>query len=79
MVNKLFFSLAMGLLLVGMLASMAAPVPTRAGGRTASTPTLTPTPLPPAKVGSNSQLAIGALVLVVIILFGVGLSFWKKK
>jgi hypothetical protein len=79
MARKLLLCLAISMLLVSLLAALAAPAPVLAGGRTVSTPTVTPTPLPPAKVGSNAQLAIGALVLVVIILFGIGLSFWKKK
>ena len=79
MVKRLLLWLAIGSILAATLALLAAPSPTYAGGRAASTPTVTPTPLPPAKVGSNAHLAIGALVLVVIILFGVGLNFRRKK
>lgn len=42
-------------------------------------PTPTPLPIPPARVGSNASLAIGALLLVVIILFGVLLNIKRKK
>ena len=79
MAFKSILWLALLALLAGMLAAGLAPAPALAFGRTA--PALTPTPLPivPAKVGSNAHLAIGALVLVLIILFGVALNLRRKK
>jgi hypothetical protein len=80
MIKKSMLWLAVGMVLVAALAALVAPVPVQAGGRAATvTPAITPTPIPPAKVGSNAHLAVGALVLVVIILFGVGLNFRRKK
>jgi len=79
MIKKLFLWLVVLSVLTVALAALEAPVPAFAGGRAASTPTITPTPLPPAKVGSNAHLAVGALVLVVIILLGVALNLWRKK
>ncbi len=79
MVKKWPLWLVIGAIVVAMLIVISAPGSAYAGGRTAQTPTVTPTPLPAAKIGSNAHLAIGALVLVVIILFGVGLNFWRKK
>jgi hypothetical protein len=80
MIKKVFLCLVIGMFLAVTLAVLAAPAPVYAEKRAVTlTPTLIPTPIPPVKVGSNAPLAIGALVLVVIILFGVGLNFRKKK
>jgi hypothetical protein len=79
MAKKLLLWLVVGAVLAAALAVLAAPAPAYAGDQTAATPTITPAPLTPAKVGSNAHLAIGALVLVVIILLGVGLNFRRKK
>jgi len=75
MAKKLLLWLAVG----AVLAAMAVPAPAYAGDQPAATPTNTPAPLTPAKVGSNAHLAIGALVLVVIILLGVGVNFRRRK
>jgi hypothetical protein len=80
MAKKLVLWLAVGAVLAAVLAAaLAAPAPAYADDQSAATPTITPAPLTPAKVGSNAHLAIGALVLVVIILLGVGLNFRRKK
>jgi hypothetical protein len=47
--------------------------------RAAPAPTPTPLPILPAKVGSNAHLALGALALVLIILFGVALNLRGKN
>lgn len=57
----------------------AAPIMVSAGWHAVPTPTVTLTPLTPAKVGSNAHLAISALVLVLIILAGVALNIRRKK
>jgi hypothetical protein len=81
MAKKVFLWLAVLSALGVTLAALIAPAPAFAGGRAAPTPTITPTPPPLliAKVGSNTHLVIGALVLVVIILIGVALNVWRKK
>jgi hypothetical protein len=81
MAKKMCLWLAVAAVLaVAVVAALAAPAPVQAGGRAATlTPSFTPTPISPAKVGSNAHLAIGAVVLVLIILFGIGLNFRRKK
>jgi uncharacterized membrane protein len=79
MFKKLFLCLALLGFLVMALSILTAPVPAYAGSRIAPIPTVTPTPFAPAKVGSNANLAIGALMLVVIILFGILVNTRHRK
>ena len=79
MASKTTFGLLILALAAGIMLPLLVVGPALAVGRAGPTPTPTPLPIPPAKVGSNANLAIGALLLVVIILFGVVLNIKRKK
>jgi hypothetical protein len=79
MTQKMIVWLALLAMLATGLVALLVPAPVYAIQPGALTPTPTSIPISPAKVGSNANLAIGALVLVVIILFGVALNVRRKK
>jgi len=62
-----------------LLAALVPPAPVFADSQVGPTPTLTPLPILPARIGSNAHLVVGALVLVAIIIFGVVLNIRRRK
>ncbi len=77
--RKWLAGLALLAVLTVFLAALVPPAPVYANSQVEPTPSLTPLPILPAKIGSNAHLVIGALVLVAIIIFGVVLNIRRRK